>query len=509
MPHIRFDKVAFGFTDILFNNVTLTIGDNDRIGIVGNNGSGKSTFLKLIAGLLEPQQGRIHSPKGLTFGFIEQDIPKQLHEMNLYDVMSDALPADDAIHSVWKVDATLDVFKAPKAIRQKAIKELSGGWQRLALIARMALSRPDILLLDEPTNHLDVAKILVLEQWLNEQVYDIPLISVSHDRTFLANCTHKTFFLRGTEVREFDYSYSHAKQLLSDDDTASVARRAKEIKEINRLKKSAHELRQVGVNNYSDAALKKSLQIAKRAEGIETQLTNVYVEAKRHIKLSNSGIQAKRVIGLNDIVICAPDKTLLFHIEKLDIMEGERLIIFGPNGSGKSQFLQYLQKAISNIETAKLNGTNITPTVKLGYIDQHLSHLSLKRNLRDCFDEFSLGEQKTTGILVSAGFPISNHKTKLELLSLGQRARVAFLMLHLMKPNLYVMDEPTNHLDIAGQEQLEFEIVEQGATSIVVSHDRVFAQNIGSKFYAIKNKRLIQIDTPDVFYRDILRFEQN
>ena len=495
MPRIRFDKVTFGYIDPLFSDVTFDIGDYDRVGIVGNNGCGKSTLLKCIAGLIEPQKGKIISPKGLRFGFIEQDVPQQLREMNLFDVICDVLPADEKSHSIWKVETTLDVFKAPEVIRNKPVKELSGGWQRLALIARVVLSNPDALLLDEPTNHLDVEKILVLEKWLNEQVYEIPLFAISHDRSFLANCTNKTFFLRGTEICEFNYSYFQAKQLLLDNDTASVARRSKELKEVNRLQRSAHDLRQVGVNNYSDAALKKSVQIAKRADEIKSQLTAVHVEPKRSIKLSNSGFQTKKLVSLSDLTVCTPDGTSLFYIEQLDIICGERLVISGPNGSGKSQFIKFLHNAMSDIDKAREQGVIVNPSVKLGYVDQHLSHLPLQMSLRDYFDSaLTLGHQRITGILIDAGFPITMHNTKLGLLSHGQRARAAFLKLRLTMPNFYVMDEPTNHLDIAGQEQLESEIVDQGATTVIVTHDRVLAQNIGTKFYTIKNKRLVLSD---------------
>src|SRR3990167_8988063 len=112
MSKIRFEKVAFGYIDILFSNVTLNIGDQDRIGIVGNNGCGKSTFIKCIAGLIDPLAGRVYCSKGLKFGFMEQDIPQQLHDKNLYDVISDAIPAEERAFSLWKIENTLDVFKA-------------------------------------------------------------------------------------------------------------------------------------------------------------------------------------------------------------------------------------------------------------------------------------------------------------------------------------------------------------------------------------------------------------
>ena len=485
MAQIRLENVSFGYTDALFEDVTVTIGDNDRIGIVGHNGSGKSTLLKCIAGLIEPTKGRIVRPKSLSFGFMEQDIPAGLRDSNLYNVISDAIPESERDYNTWKV-------------------ELSGGWQRLALIARIGLSEPDVLLLDEPTNHLDVGKIFVLEQWLNEQVYNIPLIAVSHDRSFLSHCTSKTLFVRGSKVHEYNYSYEIAKDLLAEDDKTASAQRTKELKEIDRLERSAHELRQIGVNNRSDAALKKSTQIAKRAKAIGQELTETHVEKRRDIKLGNSGIQAKKLIALKNIDVRAPDGVLLFHIDKLDIGQDERLVILGLNGCGKSQFLQHLYRAFANIEVAKLTGISITPSAKLGFIDQHLSHMPLQQTLRDYVAfEYGLDNQKTTSVLVNAGFSMLAQNAKISTLSHGQRARVALLGLNLTKPNFYIMDEPTNHLDIAGQEQLESEILEHGASSIFASHDRVFVENIGTTYYVINNQKLVPIDSPAIFYAAI------
>ncbi len=505
MTQIRLENVTFGYTDTLFKDVTLTISDNDRIGLVGNNGTGKSTLLKCIAGQIEPHTGKVVRPKGVRFGFIEQDIPEGLKDMNLFDVISAAIPPDERDYNSWKVDIALDTFKAPDDIRHRPVRELSGGWQRLALIARIGLSEPDVLLLDEPTNHLDVAKILVLEQWLTEQVYNIPLVTISHDRSFLTNCTNKTLFMRGVQVSEYDYSYMRAKELLIEDDKVAASQRSKELKEMERLKRSSHELRQVGVNHHSDSALKKSVQIAKRAATIGKDLTEVHVETRRDIKLNSSGTHAKRLVDFKDVTICDPTGRTLFHIKKLEIAAGDRLVILGPNGSGKSQFLQHVQRAFSDIEAARNEGIAITPTAKLGYLDQHLSQLPLEKSMSDYISwEYGLDNHKTTSVLANAGFPMLTQNTKLGSLSHGQRARIALLGLRLASPNFYIMDEPTNHLDIAGQEQLESEILEQGAASILVSHDREFAHNIGTKFYAINNGGLIEISSPEVFYRAVL-----
>ncbi|MFZ1298956.1 MAG: ATP-binding cassette domain-containing protein, partial [Saprospiraceae bacterium] len=166
MTQLKLHKVSFGYTDLLFENIDFSISDKDRIGIVGDNGSGKSTLLKCIAGIIPDYEGQIEKPKNIRFGFIEQDVPEEIKNLTLYDAIADKIPKEEQSYNLWKVDVTLDLFKAPEVIRQRIIKELSGGWQRLALLARVSMSNPDVLLLDEPTNHLDIGKILVMEEWL-------------------------------------------------------------------------------------------------------------------------------------------------------------------------------------------------------------------------------------------------------------------------------------------------------------------------------------------------------
>ena len=404
------------------------------------------------------------------------------------------------------MDIALDTFKAPENIRNKPIRELSGGWQRLALIARVAMTEPDMLLLDEPTNHLDVGKILALEEWLNSQVYDTPIVTVSHDRGFLEACTNRTVFLRGGQASDYKHSYERARELLAEDDKAAASQREKELEELDRLEKSAHKQRQIGKDNYSDAALQKAKQIEKRAERLRAQLTAVYNEARRDVKLRTSHTHAKRLVTIEDVDIKAPDGTQLFHIDKLDIKQGDSIVILGANGAGKSQFIQHLNRAFADIEGAKKAGIAITPTAKLGYVDQHLSNLPLNSNMRDYIQSISptpMDNQRVTSTLVSIGFPYEAQTTKIKDLSQGQRARLNLLALRLIEPNFYIMDEPTNHLDIAGQEALEAEIIEHEAATILVSHDRAFVRNIGTAFFEIKDGKLKPVEAPEVFYASL------
>lgn len=498
---IRLEKLGFAYTETMFSGVTMNIAENHRVGVVGNNGAGKSTLLKCITGELEPTEGAVVKPKGMRFGVIEQDIPPGLRDKTLYDVLAEAIPAEMRDYNTWKVDVALDTFKAPLVMHQKLVKELSGGWQRLALIARAWMGEPDALLLDEPTNHLDLEKIVLLEQWLNEQVRDTPVVCISHDRRFLDNCTNTTLFLRPVRSVSYPQPFSRAKESLAVDDASAAAQREKELKEVERLEKSAHELKLTGANFHSDSASKKSAQIAKRADDLRSQVHENQVEVRREIKLPNSGVHAKHLIEMRNIKVTAPDGRELVSIGKLDIAQEDRIVLLGLNGTGKSTLVRLIHQAFSNRERSRNEGILITPTAKLGYVDQHLSTLPLDLTMSEYIaGEFQMPRQSVIARLIAAGFAFDRQDTVIKKLSHGERSRLYLLSLRLLEPNFYIMDEPTNHLDIDGQEQLESEILRNGAACVLVSHDRSFVANLGTRFLVIDSGKLVEIQDPQVFY---------
>lgn len=502
---IRLEKLGFSFIDPLFSGVSMTISEQHRVGVVGNNGAGKSTLLKCITGELEPTEGTITKPRGIRFGVIEQDIPEHLHATTLYDVILNAIPEEERDYNSWKVDVALDMFKAPQVIYGKAVKELSGGWQRLALLARTWMGEPDALLLDEPTNHLDLEKIVLLEQWLNEQVRDIPILMISHDRSFLDNCTNTTLFLRPVRSVSYPHSFTKARTQLVQDDRAAAAQREKELKEVERLEKSAHELKQTGANFHSDSASKKSAQMAKRADDLRTQVIESHVEIRRDIRLPNSGMHAKHLIELKNLTVAAPDGRELVKIDRLFIGQEDRIVLLGLNGTGKSTLVSAIHRAFSNIERAKGEGISITPTAKLGYVDQMLSSLPMDISMTDYIaGEFRMQRQGVIAKLIETGFPFDRQDQKIGKLSGGERSRLYLLALRLLEPNFYILDEPTNHLDIDGQEKLEAEILNNGAACILVSHDRAFVKNIGTRYLVIHKGKLVEIDDPQPFYDHML-----
>ena len=482
----------------LFQNLTMVIGDTDRIGLVAANGGGKSTLLKCIAGVLEPTTGEITRSRGMRVGYVAQEVPTNLLTLPLAEAICRALPIAERDANEWRVDVMLDDFGAPAELHQRPLAALSGGWQRLALIARTWVSEPDALLLDEPTNHLDLAKIQMLERWLGT-CRRVPMLIASHDRRFLDACTSRTLFLRPTVSRVYAHPYTDARALLAHDDAAHERQLTQDAREVSRLRRNANELKNVGINSGSDLLLKKSKQLRERAETLEQSLAAQHVEHSGDIRLGNRGTHAKVLLSLAGVDVEAPDGRQLFHIAKLDLFQQDRIVLLGRNGVGKSQLVQLLRRALAGGEVA---GVRASPSIVIGYVDQLMSHLP-EASTPHAFisGTFRPGDQRTTSLLASAGFSVEVQRRPIHRLSPGQKARLGLLALRLTEPNFYLMDEPTNHVDIAGQERLEAEILAHAATCIIVSHDRAFVQAIATRHLLIERGTIVEVNSPEPFYR--------
>ncbi|MEJ0016915.1 MAG: ATP-binding cassette domain-containing protein [Acetobacteraceae bacterium] len=499
MPTINLRDVGVLSPHPLFRDLTLTIGDADRIGLIAGNGGGKTTLLRCLAGAAEPTRGDIVRSRGMRIGYVEQDVPQALLSLPLAEAIRRAMPPMERVGEAWRVDVILDEFAAPDELRERPLQALSGGWQRLALIARAWVTEPDALLLDEPTNHLDLAKIQMLEAWIAAS--RVPMVIASHDRSFLDACTTRTLFLRPGVSPCYAHSYTVARRLLAQDDAAQEAKAAKETREVDRLRRNANELKNVGINSGSDLLLKKSKQLRERAASLETTIGTLHAERSGEIRLANRGTHAKLMLACADLDVVAPDGRRLFRIEKLDVFQQDRLVLLGRNGVGKSQFVQRLRRALAGEEIA---GVRASPSIVPGYVDQLMSHLPDAATPHGFIcDRFRPGDQRAVALLAGAGFSVEMQRRPISLLSFGQKARLGLLALRLAEPNFYLMDEPTNHVDIAGQERLEAEIVAQQATCVIVSHDRAFVQAIGTRFLLIDRGRLQEIDAPDAFYRTL------
>ncbi|MES2897353.1 MAG: ABC-F family ATP-binding cassette domain-containing protein [Pseudomonadota bacterium] len=484
----------------VFEGVSFQL-DDARTALVGENGAGKSTLLKCLLGELVLMDGQIVRSRGLKIGYVPQDVPEGLGDQPLRQVLEAALPVTDGSED-WKVDVLLDEIGVAFETAEQPFGALSGGWQRLMLIAAAArLSEPDLLILDEPTNHLDLSNINVLEGWLDEN-RRLPMLIVSHDREFLQRTTTRTLFLRADGAHSFAAPFVEARQALLHRDAADAVRRQVEGKEIDRLQKVAARYRVWGVKN--DKFHKRAKATEKRIDRIEAERTGVYSARERKLELAEGEIEAKVALRIENYAVTIPDGSRkLFHIDKLSVAVGDRIALLGINGAGKSMLLSALARAWDPTLRHYDGQASLrfNPQSRLVYFDQRMADLPLKESLVDYLTSVEGATSRdANAMLAKAGFPYLRIKGPIGDLSHGERARLVFLRMTLAKPNLYLLDEPTNHLDIEGQEDLEAQLDGADVACLFVSHDRYFTRAAATRFLEIRKGRLVEVEGPDEFF---------
>jgi ATPase subunit of ABC transporter with duplicated ATPase domains len=496
------DNAGFAYQKgFVFRHISFLL-DDARTALVGENGVGKSTLLKCLAGELELDEGHVVSSRSTKVGYVPQEVPAGLSGLTVRQVMERALARGGAEGEDWRIDVMLDEIGMDPAIAEGDYAALSGGWQRLVLVASAAiLENPDILILDEPTNHLDLGNIATLERWLTE-VIKLPMLIVSHDREFLNRITGRTLFLRADGAHAFKVPFSAARQALLERDAADARRRQLEEKEIRRLEEVCARYKVWAQKN--DMFDKKRKIMERRIGRIEAAKTQVYTARERKLELAEGELEAKIALRVEDLTVAAPDGRALFRIERLAIRAGDKVALLGPNGAGKSTLLGVLADAFSQSAGAHYDGrakVRFNPGARLAVFDQAMADLPLDHSLIEYVTEVDgVGERDAIQALIKAGFPHRRMEQAISLLSFGERARLKFLRLKAERPNLYLLDEPTNHLDIEGQEDLENQLAEADVSCIFVSHDRYFTRTTATRFIEIRRGKLVEVEDPDEFF---------
>ena len=501
MTRITIRNLGVSLGAPLFSQLNLVVNAGDRIGLVAANGRGKTTLLRCMAGAMEASEGDITRARGLTVGYVEQYVPEALMDRPMHAAVLETLSTDQQQSESWRVDVALEQLEVPEALREMPLKQLSGGWQRFAMLARVLMTEADVLLLDEPTNHLDLARIGQLENWLNALPREMPVVIASHDRAFLDATTNGTLFLRPEQSQIFSLPFTPARTALREADASDERRYQRDLKTAQQLRQQAAKLNNVGINSGSDLLLSKTRQLKQRAENLEDAAKPAHLERSAGtIRLANRGTHAKVLLTLEDAAVETPDGQLLFRTGKQFICKGDRIVLLGPNGSGKTTLLTMLRAAIDSSDAAPA-GIKASQSLVLGYCDQALAGLEDSETpMRTIVRRFEIGDQRARALLAGAGLSIEMQGRPVRKLSGGQKARLGMLVLRLTQPNFYLLDEPTNHLDIEGQEALEDELMEHQASCLLVSHDRNFVRNVGNRFWLIERKRLVELEGPEGFF---------
>ncbi len=492
----------------VFSGVSFQL-DDARTALVGENGAGKSTLLKCIIGEHALNEGQLIRSRGFRCGYLAQDIPEKLLEMTLREVLEQSMlksPHNHAGEDDWKIDVLMGELGIDYERGGDKFSAFSGGWQRLILIAAAtSLEEPDLLILDEPTNHLDLTNIGKLENWLLNNA-SVPMLIVSHDREFLDKITTRTVFLRSDGAHAFKAPFIEARQQLLQRDEADAKQRALEEKEIDRLRQMVNRYKAWGVLNSDFHKKQKSTE--KRMEKISAERTSVYTKQNRELALHDGAVDAKTALRIEDYTVTTPDGSrVLYHIDRLLVRPGDRIALLGTNGTGKSMLLQALSRAYDPNRQHYDSGAPIrySPAANLVYFDQRMQNLPLTETLLDYIENGDASNRtRTQALLARIGFSADRVQSKIGQLSYGERSRLLFLRMKLMKPNFYLLDEPTNHIDIEGQEDLEEQLCTTEVSCIFVSHDRYFTRSAGNRFVEIKpykgGHRLVEVDGPDEFF---------
>jgi ATPase subunit of ABC transporter with duplicated ATPase domains len=470
---------AFGS---LFHDIHFSLKKGDRIGLLGDNGTGKSTLLKILSGELEASHGSVTPANHCLLARIEQHLPPELHTASLLDgVMAQLTDQSER----WRAEALLGSLGFTAQQQAQTAATLSGGQHMRLLLARALILQPDLLLLDEPSNHLDLPTLLWLENFLTS--WSGSFVLVSHDSTLLDRVTNCSWILRDRSLQFFRLPGTAARQALIEQDEADEQRFQAEQKEIDRVEKSAKRLAIWGRTYDNEGLSRKAQQMEKRANWLKESQTTLSEGSLWRLQLHGEALDADRVLALPEMLIRpADDAPALFSLPAMQVKSGDRVAIVGRNGSGKSSLLRQLWREYQQQDSALFH-----PRARLGYYDQSLHQLNDADSLNDALTQFApLSDEQRKMALLGAGFPYLRHQQLIGSLSGGERSRLLFVGLTLARYSLLLLDEPTNHLDMVGKEELADALNQFDGAVLLVSHDRSLIASSCNRFWLIEDQQL-------------------
>lgn len=520
---ISIDNLAVEFSgDTLFSDVSFVVNENDKIALMGKNGAGKSTMMKIIAGVQKPTRGNVRAPKDTVIAYLPQHLltednctvfeeaskaftqifemrdeidrlNKELETRTDYEsdeymnIITKVAELGEKYYALEEINYEAEVEKALRGLGFKRsdlhrqTSEFSGGWRMRIELAKLLLQKPDLILLDEPTNHVDIESVIWLEDFLLNKAKAV--IVISHDKTFIDNITNRTIEVTMGRIYDYKANYSHYLQLRAD-------RRAHQIKAYEEQQKFIAETKQF-IERFK-GTYSKTNQVNSRERMLE-KLEIIEIDDIDNSALALRFPPAQRS-GDYPVIVEGLTKNygdhVVFQDANMSISRGQKVSFVGRNGEGKSTMIKAIMGEIDFEGTCAL-GHN----AKVGYFAQNQAALLDKElTVFQTVDEVAKGEIRTQikNILGRFMFSGDDIDKKVGLLSGGEKTRLAMVKLLLEPVNVLILDEPTNHLDLKSKDVLKEALLQFDGTLILVSHDRDFLQGLSEKVFEFKDKRVIE-----------------
>lgn len=512
--------INFGFEDVL-DGASFEVMTGDRIGLVGRNGCGKSTILKMIAGLIKPNQGTVNIRSGAIIGYMEQ-IPSQTDvDTTVHDVLMEPFDAlVDIERRMRRLEASmadaegdeLDKLMRSYAYQQSLFESsggyeieeslarictgleltdilmrpfsvLSGGQKTLVVLARTLLRQPDILLLDEPTNHLDMRMLRWFERYLSK--YKGTVLIVSHDRYFLDAATTKTVLLRSGCCKLYHGNYSFSQQEAERELLVEFEQYKNQQKKIAAMKAAISRYREWANRSSNEDLYRKAKELERRLDKMEMLERPTMEKAK--IPLGFSGRRTgKELIRLKEMPLSVGGLELL-RGATFTLFYQDRVCLLGDNGSGKTTLIRKIMATARNEQGCVF----VSSSAKIGYIEQEIRFADDKMSVFDAFKlEHPCPDGIARGLLAQYFFTGDKIMKRVSTLSGGEKVLLKLAILVQHEINLLILDEPTNHIDINTREILELALEDFKGTILFISHDRYFISKLATRVLVIEGKAL-------------------
>ena len=509
--------VSFGGYTLL-DKINFHISENDKIGLVGKNGAGKSTIMKLICGIENPTSGRIDKPSDIEIGYLPQimkhnkgrtvleetltafdklnRLQKELNCINTQLAERTDYESSDYMELINRLNTVNDLIayeqsEPPEVQVEKTLLGLgfkdedfdrrtetfSQGWNMRIELAKILLTRPNVLLLDEPTNHLDIESIGWLEDYL--KAYRGSLLLVSHDKRFLDNITNRTVEIMLGHIHDYKVPYSQYVELRKERIAQQTAAYENQQKMIEKTEDFIAKFRYKPTKSNQVQSRIKALDKIERIEIDETE------NASLTVKFPPAPRSGDIVFKGSDLTGGYPQK-IVFKDAEIEIRRGEKVALIGRNGEGKTTLMRIINGELEPISGKTVSGHN----VKIGYFAQNQEDILDKNNtVFETLDKIAVGDIRTKlrDILADFLFRGEDIDKKVSVLSGGERARLGMAKLMLQPYNMLTLDEPTNHMDIRSKDILKQALKAYNGTLVIVSHDRDFLDGLVNKMYEFRD----------------------